>query len=51
MDAVSYGLGNSDELKGTGVWSFVEVKRDSEEDEGQKKPVVDDGKKENQPSQ
>jgi hypothetical protein len=31
-----YAVGQKDELKGTGVWSAVELKRDKEED---KKPA------------
>ena len=28
-----YGLGQTDEVKGTGVWSAFELKRDSEKEE------------------
>ena len=38
IDAVSYALGNTNEVKGTGVFSAFELKRDtSEKDEDESK--------------
>jgi hypothetical protein len=39
-----YAVGQKDEVKGTGVWSAFELKRDKEED-GKKKPEEKQKKK------
>lgn len=33
MDGVAYAMGQTDELKGTGMLSFIELKREKPEDE------------------
>ena len=33
IDTIAYGLGASDEVKGTGVWKAFELKREKEDDE------------------
>lgn len=33
IDAVGYGLGLTDELKGTGVWNGLQIKREPKDDE------------------
>ncbi|EJK77031.1 hypothetical protein THAOC_01166 [Thalassiosira oceanica] len=33
IDTVSYALGNTDEVKGTGVWSAFQLKRDKDEED------------------
>ena len=38
IDLVGYAAGQTDEFRGTGVWSFVEMKRDK--DDGDKTPSV-----------
>ena len=37
MDTIAYGLGTTDEVKGTGVWSAFELKRESKEEEDETK--------------
>jgi len=32
FDTLSYALGQTDEVKGTGVWSAFKLKRDEDED-------------------
>lgn len=36
FDSLMYGLGQTDEVKGTGVWSAFELKREKDD---KKKPV------------
>ena len=33
IDTIAYGLGASDEVKGTGVWSAFELKREKDDDD------------------
>lgn len=37
IDTIAYGLGATDEVKGTGVWSAFELKRETKEEEDEKK--------------
>ena len=37
IDTIAYGLGASDEVKGTGVWSAFELKREPKDDDDDKK--------------
>lgn len=32
-DLVQYGLGNTKEFRGTGVWSFIEMKKDEKKND------------------
>ncbi|KAK1748732.1 hypothetical protein QTG54_000671 [Skeletonema marinoi] len=37
IDTIAYGVGATDEVKGTGVWSGFELKREPKEEEEEKK--------------
>eukprot|EP00549_Striatella_unipunctata_P017860 CAMPEP_0118698936 /NCGR_PEP_ID=MMETSP0800-20121206/15543_1 /TAXON_ID=210618 ORGANISM="Striatella unipunctata, Strain CCMP2910" /NCGR_SAMPLE_ID=MMETSP0800 /ASSEMBLY_ACC=CAM_ASM_000638 /LENGTH=43 /DNA_ID= /DNA_START= /DNA_END= /DNA_ORIENTATION= len=39
-----YGLGQTDKVKGTGVWSAFEIKREEEKDDEKAKPAASDEK-------
>lgn len=41
FDGAAYALGMTDELKGTGVWSGIEMKRDTSDEEDKEKPPVE----------
>ena len=37
IDTIAYGVGATDQVKGTGVWSGFELKREPKDDEEEKK--------------
>ena len=37
MDTIAYGLGQTDEVKGTGVWGAFKLKREESDDDDEKK--------------
>lgn len=44
MDTIAYGLGATDKVKGTGVWSGFELNREPKEEDEKKKKEDQDGK-------
>ncbi len=42
MDTIAYGLGATDQVKGTGVWSGFELNREPKEEEEKKKKKKED---------
>jgi len=45
IDTALYAAGQKDEVKGTGVWSFFEMKRDEEDDKDKKEKKASPKKK------